>query len=112
MQSFSIERKKLKQDLVKIHKAFGKLNMELLFTNDVPKKASSTGHLMKPTDWFRIEGSTSHSMSTTWRAKGVETSPGGKDPCSGHNLHADTEELQQAWEAESMVLGRQKTEGF
>lgn len=67
---------------------------------------------MKPTDWFRIEGSTSHSMNTTWRAKGVETSPGSKDPCSGYNLRADTEELRQAWEAESMVLGRQKTEGF
>lgn len=109
MQSFSIERKKLRQDLVEIHKALGKLNMEPFFTNDVSKKTSSTGHLVKPTDRARIEGSTSHSMSATLCAKGVETSRGRKDPWSGYNLHAGTEEVWLAWEAESMVLGRQKT---
>lgn len=45
-----------------IHKALQKLNMELFFTNDVLEKTSSTGHLVKPTDQFRREGSTSHSM--------------------------------------------------
>ena len=48
LQSFSTERKKLRQNLVKIHKALGKLNMELFFTNDISKKTSSTGHLVKP----------------------------------------------------------------
>lgn len=44
-----------------IQKALEKLNTELFSTNDVPKKGS-IGHLVKPTDWFRREGSTSHSM--------------------------------------------------
>lgn len=42
-----------------IHKALEKLNMELFFTNDVHEKTSSTGHLVKPRDPFRREGSTS-----------------------------------------------------
>lgn len=80
MQPFSIERKKLRQDLVKIHKALDKLNVELFFTNEVSKKKSSIRQLVKPTDQFRIEGSTSHSKQSTLYAKGVETSTGGRDP--------------------------------
>lgn len=37
---------------------------------------------------------------------------GEKDPWSGCNLYADTDEVRQAWEAESMVLGREKMGPF
>lgn len=53
-----------------MQKALEKLNTEMFFTNDIAKK-SSTGHLVKPTDQFRREGSTSHSMWTTLNARGV-----------------------------------------
>lgn len=81
--------------------------MELFFTNEVSKKKSSTKHLVKPTDQFRTEGSTLHSMQSTLYTEGVETSSGGRDPWNGYNLHAGTKEVWQASQAKSMVLGRQ-----